>query len=119
MKKLFFSFAFLLFCLFSYSQNTKLPKNTKKGSLQEIILYYDNGNVMQHGFYTKDGKLHGSWESYNMDGTRRCYATYNYGVKVGIWTYWKKDKTTKIEYNNNKVINIEEIDIVDKPKINE
>ncbi|WP_111708957.1 toxin-antitoxin system YwqK family antitoxin [Lutibacter citreus] len=119
MKKLLLCFVFLIFSSFSYSQNTKLPKKTKKGDLQEIILYYDNGNVMQHGFYTKDGKLHASWKSYNMDGTKKCNATYNYGVKEGIWTYWSKNKTIKITYKNNKVINIEEITDLEKPKINE
>ena len=64
---------------------------------------------MQHGFYTKEGKLHGSWESYNSDGSKKCFATYNYGLKVGVWTYWNMHKITKIEYDNDNILKIEEI----------
>ena len=65
---------------------------------------------MQHGFYTKEGKLHGAWESYNLDGSKKCDATYNNGAKVGTWTYWNQGKITKIEYDNDKVVKIEEFD---------
>ncbi|WP_298365672.1 hypothetical protein [uncultured Lutibacter sp.] len=119
MKSYITVFLFLIFSSCLYAQQTTLPKKTAKGNLQEITLFYDNGNIMQHGFYTNDGKLHASWESYNMDGTKKCYATYNYGVKVGTWTYWSKDKITKVEYDNNKIISIEEFDNPEKPKINE
>ena len=98
-----FSFSYL------YSQQTDLQKKETKGELTEITLYYENGTIMQHGFYTKEGELHSSWESYNSDGSRKCLATYNYGEKVGVWTYWKANKITKITYVSNKVINIEEI----------
>jgi len=103
-------FIFLLFS-FSYlhSQQTDLQKKETKGDLTEVTLYYENGTIMQHGFYTKKGKLHGSWESYNSNGSKKCIANYNYGEKVGIWTYWTKNKITKITYDSNKVINIEEI----------
>lgn len=108
-------FTLLLFCTAIYSQNTKLPKTETKGDLQEVTLYYENGSIMQHGFYTKDGKLHASWESYNSDGSPKCYATYNYGVKVGVWTYWNENKITKIEYDNDKIVKIEEVEIPNKP----
>lgn len=118
MKNILLVFVFLFFGSVVYSQNTNMPKTETKGDLQEVTLYYENGNIMQHGFYTKDGKLHASWESYNLDGTKKCYATYNYGVKVGVWTYWSDHKITKIEYDNNKIINITELDIQNSPKNN-
>ncbi len=109
MKKIFFALI-LLFCTsFIYSQNNKLQKTEIKGDLTEVTLYYGNGTIMQHGFYTKNGKLHASWESYNMDGSRKCIATYNYGVKVGVWTYFKDQKITKVTYDNNKVIEIRDV----------
>lgn len=113
--------SFLLFIFVSFivnAQNTPLPKTETKGNLQEITLYYENGSIMQHGFYTKEGKLHASWESFNLDGSRQCYATYNNGSKVGIWTYWSKDKITKIEYDNDKVIKVEEFAIKPENKNN-
>lgn len=116
MKKLLLIFTLLLFSVSIYSQTKYLPKTETKGDLQEITLYYENGAIMQHGFYTKEGKLHASWESYNLDGTRKCLATYNYGVKIGTWTYWNDNKVTKIEYDNNKVVKIEEFEVKDLPK---
>ncbi len=110
MKNLLLFFVLLFLSISTYSQTKYLPKTETKGNLQEITLYYENGTIMQHGFYTKEGKLHASWESYNADGTRKCLATYNNGVKVGVWTYWNKDKVTKITYENNKVLKIEEFD---------
>lgn len=110
MKKFLFILAVLLFSVSVFSQTKYLPKTETKGDLQEITLYYENGAVMQHGFYTKEGKLHASWESYNVDGSRKCLATYNNGAKVGVWTYWNKDKVTKIEYENNIVLKIEEFE---------
>lgn len=118
MKNLLLVFTLLFFCTTINAQESNLRKIETKGELQEVTLYYENGAIMQHGFYTKDGKLHASWESYNLDGTPKCYATYNYGVKVGNWTYWNKNKITKIEYDNNKIIKVEETEIPDKPKNN-
>lgn len=118
MKNLLVALMFIFFIPTLYSQNTNLPKTEAKGDLQEVTLYYENGAIMQHGFYTKDGKLHASWESYNLDGSRKCYATYNKGVKVGTWIYWTDTKITKIEYDNNKIVKIEESTITDKPKNN-
>ncbi|MFK5958350.1 MAG: hypothetical protein QM495_05685 [Lutibacter sp.] len=110
MKNILLLIAIIFLTLTSYSQENELMKIEKKGNLQEVTLYYENGAIMQHGFYTEDGKLHASWESYNIDGSRKCIATYNFGVKVGIWTYWNNNKITKVEYDNNKIISIKEVD---------
>lgn len=118
MKKLLLLFTLLFISTIIYSQDSKLRKTETKGELKEVTLFYENGTIMQHGFYTEAGELHASWESYNLDGTPKCYATYNYGAKVGVWTYWNKNKITKIEYDNNKIVKVEEFDIPDKPKNN-
>ena len=118
MKKLLLLFTLVFFCTTIYSQDTKLPKIETKGDLQEVTIFYKSGAIMQHGYFTKDGKLHSSWESYNEDGTPKCFTTYNYGLKVGVWTYWNKDKITKVVYNDNKIVKIEESEIPDKLKSN-
>ena len=118
MKNLVLFITVLFFDISSYSQNTQLPKTETKGNLQEVTIYYENGAIMQHGFYTKEGKLHGSWESYNSDGSKKCFATYNYGLKVGVWTYWNMHKITKIEYDNDNILKIEEINIREQDKNN-
>jgi hypothetical protein len=114
MKKTLFILIVLFCTSFIYSQTNKLQKTEIKGDLTEVTLYYENGSIMQHGFYTKEGELHASWESYNMDGSRKCIATYNYGVKVGVWTYYKDNKMTKITYDNNKIIEIKEVNKEEK-----
>jgi len=110
MKKL----VLVLFVLCStiiFAQKKKNQKIEKVGDLFEITIYYDNGEIMQHGFLTKEDKLHASWESYYDDGSRKCIATYNYGEKVGTWFYWDKIKKTKVIYDNNKIISVEETNL--------
>jgi antitoxin component YwqK of YwqJK toxin-antitoxin module len=109
MKNIFFIIFLILFTSTIYSQQTQIPKTEEKGDLKEVTIYYDNGGIMQHGFYTKSGKLHGGWESYNSDGTRKCVAFYNKGVKVGAWYYWNKGIQTKVVYDNNKIISVEKV----------
>ena len=118
MKNIILIIGLLLLSTTVFSQKTKAPKTEIKGDLTEITLYYDNGEIMQHGFYSKTGKLHGGWESYNNDGTRKCIAFYDNGVKVGAWTYWDKNTKTNVVYENNKIISIEkENPNLDKPTI--
>ena len=97
----------VLACVFTAkAQEEKIKKTEIKGDLVEVTLFYETGEVMQHGFYNKDGELHGGWESYNKKGEMTCYATYNQGVKVGIWTYWNEKEITKVTYNKNKVVDL-------------
>jgi len=110
MKNIFFIIVLILFTSTIYAQKTHLPKIEQKGDLKEVTVYYDNGEIMQHGFYTESGKLHGGWESYNIDGTRKCVAFYDKGVKVGKWNYWMNGVQTNVVYDNNKIINIEKVD---------
>lgn len=116
MKKIILISIFALFSLSLSAQNKHLPKTEKKGKLTEVTLYYDNGEIMQHGFYTKSGKLHGGWESYSENGSRKCVAFYDKGVKVGTWYYWNNKKVTKVIYDNNKIVLMEELTDEDQLK---
>ena len=109
MKNIFFIVLLILCTSTIYSQQTQLTKTEDKGDLKEVTIYYENGGIMQHGFYTKSGNLHGGWESYNIDGTRKCVAFYDKGVKVGTWYYWDKGIQTKVVYDNNKIISVEKV----------
>ena len=112
MKKNVVVFALLLFTSFSFSQNNEIKKIKKVGSLYDVTIYYRSGQIMQHGFLTEDEKLHASWESLNEDGSRKCVATYNKGVKVGVWFYYYGDKKTKVTYRDNKIISVENLDSI-------
>lgn len=106
MKYLFTLFLFLAVGFSAQAQEENLKKIEIKGDLTEVTLFYETGEIMQHGFYNKSGELHGGWESYNRKGEMTCYATYNHGVKVGIWTYWNDKEITKITYNENEVVDL-------------
>jgi len=109
MKKIFIIVAFLFSCQFINAQSEDTIKMVKQGELTEVTIYYNNGNIMQHGYLTADNKLQDSWESYYEDGTKKCDAIYDKGEKVGVWYYYYKDSSKKVTYANNKIINIEEI----------
>ena len=111
MNKIVVVFALLLFTSFSFSQNNEIKKIKKVGSLYDVTIYYKSGQIMQHGFLTEDEKLHASWESYYPNGNRKCVAIYDHGDKVGTWYYWFMDKKTKVVYNKNKIVKVEEIDL--------
>ena len=111
MKKIIISLIFVITCNFSFSQVAKNLKMEPIGDLLEVTIYYDNGEIMQHGFMTKEHELHASWESYYENGNRKCIAIYNHGQKVGTWYYWFMDKKTKVVYENNKIVEVEELEI--------
>ena len=93
------------------SQNEDNIKMVKSGSLYEVTIYYNNGEVMQHGFMTPENELHNLWKSYYDDGSIKCEAVYNKGKKVGIWHYYYRNENAKrVTYEDNKVIKVEELD---------
>ncbi len=111
MRKIIFSLIFVFCATFSYSQDRKNQKIEPIGDLFEVTIFYDDGSVMQHGFLTKDNKLHASWESYYPNGNRKCVAFYDNGDKVGTWYYWFMDKKTKVVYDKNKIVKVEDLSI--------
>ena len=118
MKKIFLAFV-IFFCSFNfYAQEGIIQKTKSTGDLTEVTIYYENGAVMQHGFYTAESKLHGSWESFYSNGQKKCLAFYNKGIKTGTWTYWNKNKISKVTYQDNKIINIVELNADERIKNN-
>ena len=111
MKKILISLILVFQISFSYSQERKNQKIEPVGDLFEVTIYYDDGSIMQHGFMTKESELHASWESYYANGNRKCVAIYDHGKKVGTWYYWFMDKKTKVVYENNKIVEVEELEI--------
>jgi antitoxin component YwqK of YwqJK toxin-antitoxin module len=112
MKNIGLLLLLLLFFTTTFSQEDKNKKIEKVGDFYEVTIYYDNGTIMQHGFLTKDNKLHASWESYYQDGTKKCVATYNEGEKVGNWIYWNNGKRTMVTYENNAITAVVKLDSI-------
>ena len=118
MKKQILTLVLFISTIVSFSQNTELKTTEKKGDLLEVKLYYETGELMQHGFYTENGKLlHGSWESFQKDGSRQCVAFYDKGKKVGVWMYYKGNEITRVTYKDNKIIDVEKTELENKSKI--
>jgi hypothetical protein len=106
---------FISLNVFSQVKNQKI---VPIGDLFEVTIYYNNGNVMQKGFLNQDNQLHASWESFFENGDRKCVATYENGIKVGVWYYWDTSgKKTKVTYENNKIIGIEEANLAKEPDL--
>lgn len=111
MKKILLFFLILLTFHFTNAQGDNNIKMVKSGELVEVTIFYNNGNVMQHGFMTPKSELHDTWESYYEDGTLKCEATYDKGKKVGTWHYYYPNALTKrVTYKDNKVVKVEELE---------
>ncbi len=96
----------LVFGFATIQAQEKIKKNTyiQKGDLIEAVLYFDNGEVSQTGFYTKEGKLTGEWVSYNQQGEKTATAQYDNGAKVGKWFFWDNDTLREVDYKNSRII---------------
>ncbi|HCE56045.1 MAG TPA: membrane-binding protein [Lutibacter sp.] len=100
----------MLFCITAFSQEQKVTYQKMVNDLVKATYYFaDNSDVVEReGYFNKEGKLHDTWISYDLQGNKTAIATYNNGVKEGVWTYIKTDKITVVTYNKNKIIHIEE-----------
>jgi len=100
----------LLFCITAFSQEQKVDYKKIDNNLVQVTYYFTDNNtiVEREGFFNEDGKLHGTWISYNVEGNKTAIANYNNGVKEGVWMYFKGDKVNVVTYSNNKITNVEE-----------
>ena len=84
-------------------------KKLDNNLVQATYYFADNNTVVEkEGFFNENGKLHGTWISYNAEGNKTAIANYNNGVKEGVWMYFKGDKVNVVTYSNNKITNVEE-----------
>ena len=106
MKKII-TFILIFAVSIAFAQNEK-PIFEKVGDLVKATYFYDNGTIKEQGFF-KDKKLTGQWTQFNIEGKKTMIATFNEGKKTGKW-FAINDKTIKeINYNNNVIVSIKEI----------
>ena len=106
----------LIVCLsFSTMVAQESVENTYKvkGDLLETTLYYDNGNVAQMGFYTKDRNPHGEWVSFNRNGKKTAIAQYDNGKKVGTWVFFQGDTRKEVRYLDSKILEVKTLEVID------
>jgi len=109
MKKLILAVV-LMFSITAFAQEQKVTYKKLDDNLTQVTYYFaDNSDIIQReGFFNADGKLQGTWISYDVNGNKIAIAKYNNGVKEGVWMYFKEDKVNVVTYNNNKITNVEE-----------
>jgi antitoxin component YwqK of YwqJK toxin-antitoxin module len=109
MKKLILAVV-LMFSITAFAQEQKVTYKKLDNNLTQVTYYFaDNSDIMQReGFFNAEGKLQGTWISYDVDGNKIAIANYNNGVKEGVWMYFKEDKVNVVTYDNNKITNVEE-----------
>ena len=99
----------MLFCVVVFGQEQKVDYKKLSNDLVKVTYYYaDNSNLIEREGFFNDGKLHGTWVNYDVEGNTTTIANYSNGKKDGVWTYFKKDKVNVITYKLNKIVNVEE-----------
>lgn len=74
--------------------------------LIEATLHHNNGVVAQKGQYTKDGKLHGEWTSFDAQGNKTAIATYNNGEKTGTWLFFIEDDIKEVTFMDSRIAKV-------------
>lgn len=78
------------------------PVFEEQGSLVKGTYFYENGTVQQEGTYM-NGVLHGMWVYYDGSGKKTAQGYYEKGIKSGKWFFWKDEKLTEVDYDQNKI----------------
>lgn len=100
----------LLFFVSGFSQNQRVEYTKISNKLVKATYYFaDNSNVIQkEGYFNNNNQLQDMWVSYDKAGNKKIIAYYDNGKKVGVWTYFEKDKINFVTYKNNKLMSVEE-----------
>ena len=103
MKKYIYLFAILISGVTFAQENN--PKLEAVGELVKTTYYFENGKVQQEGFF-KNGKLDGTWISYDVNGAKTSVATYDSGVKTGKWLFWTGKILNEVDYSNSRIASV-------------
>ena len=92
MKKLTVLFLFVSFACFAQSKKTIYKDTT--------------GKVVEEGYFTNDGKRDSIWVRYNDNGFIIATASFDKGVKNGVWETFsdKGNKLFEMVYLNGKMV---------------
>lgn len=101
-------FTFVLVLLFSLpavaQQERELEPDLKAG-VTKVTYYHSNGEISQTGYFDAEGRLHGDWESFDLQGQQLAAGTYFHGTKTGKWMFWNADKLTEVDFSGNRITN--------------
>lgn len=93
-----------LFTSIAFAQKkTQNVKHVQKKDLVEATYFYADGSVQQVGTFNKEGKLHGTWTSFDTEGNKLAVGNYKNGKKDGKWVFWVNGVTNEISYVDSKI----------------
>ena len=101
MKSLLFFF-FLGFGTIIAQENGLRKTYIQEGKLIKFSEYYENGQLAQTGFLL-DGKNHGVWQSFDINGAKKSKGVFFKGNKVDRWFFWNNGQLLEVDYKNNEV----------------
>lgn len=102
--------AALLFSGMMFAQEAK-PVLEPFGKKVKATYFYENGQVQQEGFF-ENGKLEGTWVSYNEQGEKISLGEYKDGLKTGKWFFWSQNgdngftNLSEVDYSENRIASV-------------
>eukprot|EP01024_Parvocaulis_polyphysoides_P072667 TRINITY_DN9246_c0_g1_i2.p2 TRINITY_DN9246_c0_g1~~TRINITY_DN9246_c0_g1_i2.p2 ORF type:complete len:131 (+),score=14.29 TRINITY_DN9246_c0_g1_i2:30-395(+) len=106
MKKYIFILTVLFIGTSAIAQESSKVKHKAIGDMIETTYYYADGSIQQQGTFNKEGKLHGTWISYDIKGNKIAIGNYENGKKVGKWTFLVNGEIQEVDYVDSKVAKI-------------
>jgi antitoxin component YwqK of YwqJK toxin-antitoxin module len=81
-----------------YPSGAKKDEIHLRNGLKEgiCLLFFDDGQLNEIRSY-KQGKMHGTWITYNQKGTKIGEANYSQNLKNGKWYIWDENGTLRYE----------------------
>lgn len=104
MKKIMILGALVISAM-TFAQTNK-PVLEQEGNLVKATYYYDNGKIHQQGHF-KDGKLEGSWVSFDANGNKTSIGEYSNGEKTGKWFFWSNKSLSEVDYSKSRVAKVQ------------
>lgn len=108
MKKSILFLALLFVAASTYGQADTKFKTEKKGDLTEATYFYADGKIQQQGTFNAQGKLHGTWTSYDVNGNKLAVGTYENNNKVGKWFFWTHGVLKEVDYLDSRIVSVNE-----------
>jgi len=108
MKKCILVLAVLFLSAPVFAQVNNNVKYEKKGDVTVATYFYEDGKIQQQGTFNKDGKLHGTWTSYDVNGDKLAVGHYTNGMKTGKWFFWTDESLKEVDYVASRIASVSE-----------
>lgn len=102
-------YIFLLALSFgAYAQQIE-PKFEVEGDKVKATYFHANGEISQTGYFLNE-RLDGEWKMFNKNGEKIAMGNYTNGVKTGKWLFWEGETMKEVNFDNNKIASVANVD---------